>query len=249
MNEDIRMPDEYIHRIYADERFRNAIAYAHGCYVNGGKFSHYCAMTPEGRYIVYEEEIECAKTFLATCKEEVFAKNQHDLLFVSMGCDYAPRYEDDPGNHRIRTEFLNKNGHRFFIEVCRRGQDEMRIDHSIDRESEIKYNETISRLHKEYTKMDIRDPKREEAKKRYFDESGLEHGFNFGGIEHADLGMKYTKKNILKLVNDIFDCLFRDIVIDRRTISMNDREIICSSPTCLTIKVPENKPIMQLELF
>lgn len=240
-----RMPDEYIHRIYTDERFRNAIAFAHICTEKGGKFSHYCAMTPEGQYIVTEEEIEWAKTYLATCKDEVFTRHRNDLLFVSMGGDYEPRYEDDPCNHRIRTEFINKDGHRYFIEVGTYGSDAMLVDSSIDRDAEIKHEAERKALYEEYKNLRRRDPKWEEYRKRYT-ASHTNVGYNFGDIQRKDHRLKYTKQNILRLVNETFGCLFTNIVIDHYTISTNDREIICYSPK---ENIDTNKIVTQLELF
>ena len=247
MEQDVRMPAEYIHRIYIDERVRNAIAHAHICCKGNGIFSHYCAMTPDGRFIVTEEDINLAKDHLTRCKAEVFSKHKNNLLFVSMGMSYKPRYEDDPCNHRIRTEFLNKNRRRFFIEIIANGPDGMYFDYSIDRDLEIEEQAKKAQLYEQYKNMDMRDPKYYEYKKRYLDCSNANACYNYGGLERAKLGLKYTKQNILHLINDTYDCLFKYILIDENTISMNDREIICYSPTSI-VESP-SKQILQLELF
>jgi hypothetical protein len=245
MENDIPIPEDVFKSINTDQKMRNAVAFAHECHTGGG-FDHFCALAYPQRYIVTQEQINEAKAVLAKAKEEVFSKHRNNLLFVSMGCNYEARYEDDPCNHRIRTEFLNKDGHRFFIEICAMGQDGMFVDFSIDRDCEIEYETKRAALRNELNGLQKDDPRRDELKKKMADSQQCNPGYHFGGIEHANLELKYTKQNILKLVNETFGCLFKNIIIDQHTISCDDREIICYSQTAANAGT---RIVQQLEMF
>ncbi len=192
--------------IYTDERLRNAVAFAHSCCDRYHKHLHYKALYYPLEYIVTEEQIQEAREELARAKERVYAEHSNHLLFVGMGSRYAPRYEDDVCNHRIRTEFTNRHGHRYFIEFTVHGKGNgFNIDHAIDRDKEIELNSDWNRQGEYY---------------------------NFKGLETSRIGYSrdFTRRNVLNIVNEYFDCAFAEIVIDHDTIFVDDREIICHSP-------------------
>ena len=231
-----KLTAEKFNEIYSDEEWRNEVAYAHGVQLASGEtFKGSCSYPV--RYRVTEEQIEEAQKEINRKKEEIYKNHSNDLLFVSMGMDYAPRFEDDVCNHRIRTEFINKDGKHFFIEVGTGREDEMRVDFSIDRdlqnEMDKKAGEVRLKLSNAIDKNNfllvakLRNDLQDAMRQPYYNYGGLERGNNIK-IKHSHL--KYTKENVLFLVNDVFDCDFKNIIVDPHTISTGDKEILCSSP-------------------
>lgn len=203
---EVIMTPEIMQGIYADEKLRKAVAYAHGCCDRFHKHLHYKALSWPIEYIVTEQQIQEAKDELARAKERVYDEHSNHLLFVGMGSDYAPRYEDDVCNYRIRTEFTNRHGHRYFIEFSTLAKGNgFSIHYAIDRDKEIELNRASDRQGEYY---------------------------NFKGLEMSKIGhtQDYTKHNILNIVNQYFDCCFKRVVVDSYTIGMADRAIICFSP-------------------
>ncbi len=200
--EAVRLTDEKFNEIYSNENFRNSVAFAHGYCNAGGELINRQTCSYPVRYIVTDAQIEKAKKELKRAKQETFEKHFNDLLFVGMGMEYPARYEDDVCNHRIRTEFLNKDGKQFFVEFGTGRGEEMRVDYSVDRDLE---------------------------KIRKSEKSQRQDYYNYKNLEKMQ-PIKYTKTNILNLVNNVFICDFKKIVVDNYTVSCNDKEIICVSP-------------------
>ena len=138
MKQLINLTAEKFAEIYTDESFRNTVAFAHQSCKANGEFIHFktCSYTIE--YIVTESQIKEAEKERQRAKGQTVKDNAGKLMFVGMGCTYAPRYEDDVCNHRIRTEFTNKKGHRYFVEFGTGTATQIRVDHSIDRDLEDK---------------------------------------------------------------------------------------------------------------
>lgn len=202
----ITLSEEKLQDIYIDDDFLTAVAYAHGCLDRYHKHLHYKALSYPIEYIVTEKQIAQAKAQLARRKDEVYTAHGNDLLFVGMGAEYKPRYEDDVCNYRIRTEFLNKHGKRYFIEFTSHAKGfGFSIDHAIDRDKEIELNRDFNRQGEYY---------------------------NYKRLETKRLGHRlvFIKSNILKIVNKYFDCCFQNVIVDQHIIHTTDREIICESP-------------------
>ncbi|WP_159522815.1 hypothetical protein [Sunxiuqinia indica] len=229
MKNTIELTPEKFREIYSNPKFRNEVARAHKNCNSDGVFKHFQTCSYPTTYIVTESQIEAAKNELLKAKNETFKKHENDLLFVSMGSDYEPRFNDDACNHRIRTEFLNSEGKRFFIEVGTGRGEEIRIDHSIDRDKEIEIKNMLSHafLQRNTKKYGSKDWVKWNEKIRHLHNIG---SGNYKDLERAHMGLKYTKTNVLDLVNKYFDCNFKNIVIDGYDISCADREIICTSP-------------------
>lgn len=135
MKQLIELTPEKFAEIYTSEKFRNEVAFAHGCKYEGRpEYKKTCSYPVE--YIVTEAQIAEATKERERAKIQTVKDNEGKLMFVGMGMEYAPRYKDDVCNHRIRTEFVNAEGHRFFIELGTGQGEQMRIDHSIDRDLE-----------------------------------------------------------------------------------------------------------------
>lgn len=129
------MTNEKLQEIYTDKKLRNAVAFAHECWTAcpNSHFDYKKALCWPVSYIVTDEQIELAKKELERSKKETQEKYKNSLLFIGMGMTY----ETDKyiGNHRIRTEFLNKHGHRFFVEFgTALNPENTRCDYSIDKD-------------------------------------------------------------------------------------------------------------------
>jgi len=188
--------------IYTDDKLRHAVAHAHGCCCNSrGDETHRLALYGLHRYIVTETQIKEARKVLAETAKKVLKENKNNLLFVGMGMNFEPTIEDGVGNHRIRTEFLNSKGKKYFIEVgkgCNNGL--LRIDHAIDRDKQDELNNA-------------------------HDKQG--EFYNFRELEHKTPALEYTFSNVLKLVNEHFNCNFEKMVVDSYNITCDG--VLCES--------------------
>jgi hypothetical protein len=230
-NEYIELTEENFQKIYSDEKFRNEVAFAHGCYSASpnSKFKHFGTCSYPIRYIVSEEQKKLANEELERSKKEAIESVKDCLVFVAMGMDYVSRYEDDVCNHRIRTEILNPDGKKFFIEVGTWGEELTRFDFVIDRDLEAEYDRKSS-----YWRDKINEA-------GGFNKVGFQHEFvvnlekyklqpyyHFKRDSYKDLKLKYTKENIIKIVNELFDCNFKTMRLDYYNLSTED--FICKSP-------------------
>ena len=113
------------------------MAHAHSCYSAAPnsvfKYKKTCSFPDD--WIVTEEQIALAKKELEKSQVETKKRYKNSLLFIGMGTTHQTT--TDIGNHRIRTEFLNKDGRQFFVEFgTGRDYQTTRCDHSIDRDEE-----------------------------------------------------------------------------------------------------------------
>lgn len=136
-------------------------------------------------------------------KNEIYAKHENDLLFIGAGQPHVPRYEGDPCNGRIGTVFANKEGHCYFIGIEEGNEGEKFVISGI-----VDLNRGLT-LEQSY-------------------EICVYHNIN--NLMYKDLGLTYTKENILQLINEQFKCLFKEIIIDNFTLNSYDRDVICKSP-------------------
>ena len=201
--ETIKIMDELkFKEIYTNEELRNAVAFAHGCCDSRGNLEYKKALMYPISYKVTDEQIKEAKELREKRQKEVLRENKNNLLFCSMGMDFKPTLEDGVGNHRIRTEFKNSKGNIYFIEIGKGKDDNLRIDHSIDRTKQDELNDHFYKQHLFY---------------------------NFAELEHKTSTLKYTYENVLKMVNEYFNCNFKKMVVDGYNIGSPDFPI-CESP-------------------
>ena len=226
------MTDEEFKNIYTSEKFRNEVAFAHKCCDKHSNFKYYgtCTYPNENRRQVTEEQIKIAKELREQRKAEVLKENKNKLLFVGMGCNFEAK-EGFINNHRIRTEFLNSEGKKYFIEVgTSRDPELMRCDHSIDRDLEDSYNSKLreySQKIKEEEEKDVPNYQKIKDLRDQKDEFWKQPYNNFKGLERVEIGA-YTYDNLLQLVNEKFNCNFKEVVIDYYNISCDG--VICESP-------------------
>jgi hypothetical protein len=221
------LTEDKFKEIYSSKKFRNNVAFAHKSCDKEGNFKHFESCSYPIRYIVSEQQKLVANKLREVEKAKTLSEIGNKLVFVGMGCDFnAP--DGYMNNHRVRTTFLNSDGHKYFIELgTYRIQSRMWCDYSID--------EVLREYHEK--KVSECSEKMEAVKKfsdewhRLVKERQEWHRqpyYNFGGIERAgDLG-EYTKENVLKLVNETFGCKFTVVEIDEYDLSPDD--FICKSP-------------------
>lgn len=199
---EILTPAKFV-EIYTNEEFRNQVASAHQYWsaAPNSKFVHFQTCSYPVTYIVTEAQIEEAAKERERAKKQAIVDYEGKLVFIGMGMTYEPKYDDDVCNHRIRTEFKAPDGNRYFIELGTWTEEKMRCDHSIHRTKQDELNDDIKQQVKFY---------------------------NFAGLERNTCLPKYTLQNVLKLVNDKFNCKFKEIIIDNYNIGTDD--LICVSP-------------------
>ena len=207
MNEQIiELDQETFEQIYKNENLRNEVASAHGVCDSNGNLEYKKAMMYPISYKVTDEQIKEADALRIKRCKEILKENRHNLLFCGMGMEFEPKTPDGIGNHRIRTEFINSDGVKCFIELgtnYEKGkEDNLRIDFAI-------FN------YCEGEKLSIKE---KDAKQQY----------NYKKLETETPILKYTYENVLKLVNEYFNCNFKKIVVDYYNISCD--RILCKSP-------------------
>lgn len=203
------MTPEKFAEIYTDEKLRNEVAFAHGFTRGAAQGRKTCSYPDE--YIVTDEQIKEAQAERERAKKRTIETNKGNLLFTGMGMVYEPRFDGDICNHRIRAEFSNAHGRRFFLEIgtayYTRNCESFRVDHAIDRTRQQELNDAIDKQGEFY---------------------------NYRGLEvkrpmdrHAML-LRYDHDTVLKFVNDNFNCHFKAVVIDNYNVSTDD--VISESP-------------------
>ena len=215
-----KITDEQFAQIKTDFKVRNAVAFAHG--LSGSDFK--IAMLPSGRVLVSAGQIAIASKQREEDKKKLLAEYEKSgvLVFTGMGMSYPSRYEGDPCNHRIRAEFMNDKGHRYFLEVGTGRGDEMRVDHAVDRDMEHSYDDARAKLHNRMKaatdannyklRNEIMTELRDNQKQPYYNFKDLERSYN----------AKYTTRNILNLVNQKFNASFTEMVVDEHTVRTED---------------------------
>lgn len=209
--------------IYKSESLRNGIANAHKCLDKYHNFKHFQALHKLERFIVTPEQIQEAQNERERAKKEIIKNLSNKLVFVGMGCEYSERYDDDVCNHRIRTEITNPDGKKYFIEVGTWGEELTHFDFVIDRDLQNEYERKAEFWREKiksaggFGKLSQQHPYLLELKK--YQEQPY-----YWNKKHLwkDLKIKYTKTNILEVVNMLFDCNFKEIEIDNFNLSTDD---------------------------
>jgi hypothetical protein len=178
--------------IYKNEELRNAVAFAYSVCNERGEEEFKKALLYPLSYKVNKSQIEEANVLRLKRQKEVLKENKHNLLFCAMGMNFEPSIKDGIGNHRIRTEFLNSEGVKCFIELgTGRTDDNLRVDFAI-------YDYGTKNL-----------------------EGFDNYKYNYKNLERETPILKYTYENVLNLVNKYFDCNFKKIVVDYYNIECN----------------------------
>lgn len=228
--------------IYSDKQMRNAVAYAHPA-----KFSDYndeeetlVAIYGTRRLLVTEEQKDEALRILNRDKKRMLKKHMNDLLFCGMGIGgYQPTIEDEICNYRIRTEFLNSEGKRYFVEFSTDSKRKLIVMHDIDRDMEEAHFAELRRIRESLDQL------KKIGDRRYWDEVNRYHKTSMGDrsnwqkLNSGCTDIDYTHKNVLELINNTYGCSFKRIVVDQDTLHPNDAAILCYSPKSNSLKQNE----------
>lgn len=211
----LEFPVHLLNELGTNERLTKEVFFSHRVCDSYSNFLHYCTMYKGERYITTQEQKDKASKLYALNVKKALDNVGNKLVFVGMGMNYTKRYEDDICNHRIRTEVINPEGRKFFIEVGTWGDERMRIDFVIDRDLENNYSSKVEKIRDEiqkkggYQKISFSDPLYIDLKK-YQEQPYYQYKRDY----YKDLNIKYTNKNVIELVNKLFDCNFTEMQID-----------------------------------
>lgn len=226
MTEYLEMPPTFIEELGSNVALTKEMRYAHGVSNAQGHRQFYCTMYGGKRYKTTKEQIELATIKYEENKKAAIESIGNKLVFVGMGCNYSPRYDDDVCNHRIRTEIINSKGNKYFAEFGTWGKEKMRYDHLVDRDLENTYENERKNLRKQieekggFNKIYFNDPLMIELRK--FEQQPFYWYKEKYARPLIDAGIKYTNQNVIKFVNDIFDCHFTEMVVDYYHLKTDD---------------------------
>jgi len=232
------LTEQEFNQIFTDAKLRNAVVFAHASYDSGMKLIGFVALVYPDNYLVTTEQIEKATQIYEEEKRKTFEEHKNDLIFCGMGCDYDPQYDDDICNHRIWTQFENSKGKHYLLEFQHTTDYNLYLSAFCDFDTEKEYNDRWEAMR---IKRDGFRPRDDEWKQinREMQELGLQYCFNSHPLMKERSDLKYTRANILELINKEFDCLFNDIVIDLYNIHPSDQKIFCYSPIKKQMKITE----------
>jgi len=183
----------------SDDRFIHNMTYPINCADSKGVIQYTKAMT---KYTIAKQEFKVSKEQIQKATQEYNKRKQNiikniknKLVFVGMGMDFKPLTNNHIGNHRIRTYFKNNQGVLCFVEFgTTTNKDFMRCDHA------------LMNTKREWTSLNER-----EQEKRISILESMQGDYT-----------KYTKENILKLVNKNCDCNFKEVEVYNYFIGTDD---------------------------
>jgi len=224
MKTTIKLTPEIFEENIENPIFLRAVTHSHKCCSANGNFLHFGALMYPITYEVSQAQKDEATALFSSKKANYLANIGNKLVFVGMGADYEPRYDDDVCNHRIRTEIVAPNGRNFFIELCPQGLTNTVATHVIDRDEEAHYDERRQKNRDKINEIGgylpadhyLQVESRELQSQPYYWYKKKEVD------ELLKDGYKYTLKNVLNLVNLIFECNFTEVEIDNIYTSCDD---------------------------
>lgn len=199
----IKLTAEKFQDIYTDEKFRNQVAGAHRCSDQFGNFKHMQTCSYPTTWIVTPEQISLAKVAKERAKTELLQKmnsEEYDnvLVFVGMGMSFDNNYKGNNPTHTENMRASDVYNHRIRTNLTVKGEKYF-IEFLTDRNGLIWVDFSIH-----YKR-------------------GGEKVYNFGRIERGNTpGGKYTKDNILKIVNNTFNAKFTRVEIDETNLCTDD---------------------------
>lgn len=193
MNQQIKLSDEKFNEIYTDDRFLHDCAFPVDCCDSRGFHKYYRTCTYPIEYIITEEQIAAAKVEFARRKQAFLdGYRKGTLVLVCMGMDYESQHPDGIGNHRVRGDFKNSEGHHYFVEFCRgisKWDENFHCTFSVDMEME---------------------------------DDGMHNYNIFGLQRRNFGIMPFTKNSLLEIVNSTFGCNYRELVLAEWLINTDD---------------------------
>jgi|LGVF01.2.fsa_nt_gb hypothetical protein len=198
-----------------NKELRNAFSTAHGViYKEYPKFQGTCSYPT--RYIATKHMIESATQSRKKAMKNTLEDNKNNLLFVGMGMeitkDRQKEMQTDLINFRFRTNLQNPDGCQFFVEFS-------------------SYNHILNKKQGSYLGCDFAFDYDEKGRQERLYKFGGNY-YNYKNMEKEinTKKMRFTKENVLKMVNKFFNCNFKDLIIDNYDIYGLDNQIIAISP-------------------
>jgi len=216
-------PQQVIDLIGKDAKITHEFCYAHPVADKYSNTIHFGALVYPKRYAIDAELKQHAANEYAKMKQDLISSIGNKLVFVGMGMSYTERYEDDVCNHRIRTEIVNPEGRKFFIEVCAGKGENMHITHVTDRDQEHDYSIKAAEYRKKIEEAGgfWKIGKGHHLYEQYQNYMSQPY-YWYKKQEWNSLNAKYTNANVLKLVNKLFDCNFTEMVVCDYLLSTED---------------------------
>lgn len=225
----ITLTDELFKNIYSDPKFRNDIIFAAKWIDKSNSVEQWHASSYPKKYIVTEEQITIAKDEREKANISIREKHKNDLLFKAMGFEFSPRWEDDITNHRIRTYFKNRRGRLFFIEILASNDKKLIVDCAQDIDAEREFKAKQEAINIEMQKYNRGDSAYFNLQKKKNDLWSEEPTCNYGGVRKLEDKYICTQSDIIRLVNEVFECDFKRMIIDEYNIKLADDEALCQS--------------------
>lgn len=153
------------------------------------------------------------------------------LVFVGMGMSYEARFEGDICNHRIRTTFKNNEGHTYFVEFCKNGRKDDKLNDfvcvfSIDEDWRKAQETEAIRLLDVRNAFERYSPKWNEAHEAY-KANDHQRYYNAFGIQHSRLELRFSAANVLQLINETFGSSYTSLAVDEYTLTTDDFTCFC----------------------
>ncbi len=227
MKTTIELTEEKFQEIYSNEEFRNQVAFASNCMDKYEKHVNYKTNSYPVEYIVSEDQIKKASEERERAKKEKISNMKAgELVFVGMGITYKECFPGDVCNHRIRTEFKNKTGHHYFVEILSSERKYFCFDYSIDRDLEKEYYIKIREAYNKRAECERGTEAYIECDNDImkYSEEPYNYAFNLG---HNRINLDYTLDNILKIINETFDCDYKTASVDQYTLRCDDFICYC----------------------
>lgn len=181
------MTPEKMQDIYTNDSFCKTVANAHKCYDQNRNFKHFKTCDYPIDHIITETQILEAKTQLEKRIKEDKEKYKNSIIFTNMGIIRKDLTNHNfIESHRIRAYFLNSKNEKFMIEAILHNEDDnsFYFDYSI--KLETKQGEEIE-IHN-YKNL-CKEP----------------------GSYQTKFIANYTKSNLLRIINNDFDCNFSSL--------------------------------------
>lgn len=195
---------EKFNTLTVSDKLVNAIQSPVKCYDNNSNFKYFRTCSYPVEYIVSEEHIRQAREIAEERKRHILENiKANDLVFVAMGCDYSGTPED-VCNHRIRCNFKNIDGKRFFVEILKGCKDGFYFDFSIDL-----------------------DKQEENEKKRIKEPFYPQTEYNAKGVEKTLINKPFTWDNVLSFINETYNCCYTNARLIRYFVRCEDFTNCC----------------------
>jgi len=152
------------------------------CKDKEGKFKYFSTTEYPIRHKVTNEQRESATKEIEYRKNKELKEN--DLIFINMWMSFEPKNEFYIWNHRVRAYFKNKSNHLCFVEVWTNNRKQKDRPENQTMCGDFSYNYKLN-------------------------PENYNHWNLLNDINNDIIG--YTKPQLLEIVNNYFDCNYKEI--------------------------------------